>query len=183
MKITPDPPSDAPQASARFADATYSEYSEDLHRYLARRIRHPEDAHDLAQEVFLRLMRVEAPERVRKPVAYLFSVASHLVREFRLRTGRENEHVVYNSEAADEAARTSGSSPDGLADDLNIERQLLRALQRLPRTHRAVLLLVKRDGLSHQEAATALGLSVHTIERYVVEATARMANMAWELDR
>jgi DNA-directed RNA polymerase specialized sigma24 family protein len=37
-----------------------------------------------------------------------------------------------------------------------------------------VLLLVKRDGLSYTEAARKAGLSVHTIEKYVVEARARL---------
>lgn len=180
MKNTSDSSSEGSPADSGFADAAYAEYSQDLHRYLARRIRRPEDADDLAQEVFLRLMRVPAPERVRKPVAYLFSVASHLVREFRLRTGREHEHVIYDSETVEEAARTRGGPADALADGINLERQLLRALQKLPRTHRTVLLLVKRDGLSHVEAAEATGLSVHTVERYVVEATARMTRMAWD---
>jgi RNA polymerase sigma-70 factor (ECF subfamily) len=47
-------------------------------------------------------------------------------------------------------------------------------LQQLPPAHQLVLLLVKRDGLSYTEAASAAGLSVHTIEKYVVEARARL---------
>lgn len=181
MKGASDNPSREPLAAqSRFAEEAYAEYSEDLHRYLTRRTRRPEDADDLAQEVFLRMMRVDAPERVRKPVAYLFSVASHLVREYRLRAGRENQHLVYDSETVEEAGQKSGGPRDALADGLDLQRQLLRALQRLPQTHRRVLLLVKRDGLSHAEAAKFTGLSIHTVERYVVEATARMAQMAWD---
>ncbi len=169
------PPDGAPLAGA------FAEYSAELHRYLARRIVRPEDADDLAQEVFLRLMRVEKPERVRKPVAYLFSVAAHLIREFKLRAGKEQEHLTYDSDTAERAGETLAGSPtDELTDRLNLEKQLLRSLNRLPQSHCTVLLLVKRDGLSHEEAARATGYSVHTIERYVIEATAKMAAMAWD---
>jgi len=181
MKSTPDMASDGSPGGIPFASAAYAEYSAELHRYLMRRIARPEDADDLAQEVFLRLMRVERPERVRKPVAYLFSVAAHLIREFKLRAGKEQEHVIYDSEAVERAGDMLTSGPtDELAHGLNLQRQLGRGLMRLPPTHRTVLLLVKRDGLSHEEAAKAAGLSVHTVERYVVEATARMARMAWD---
>ena len=160
---------------------TASEYSAELHRYLARRIVRPEDADDLAQEVFLRLMRVQAPERIRKPVAYLFSIAVHLVREFKLRADKEREHVAFDSEAMERAGEMLAAGPaEELAERLDLQQQLARALQRLPRTHRTVLLLVKRDGLSHKEAAQATGLSVNTIERYIVEATAQMAKMAFD---
>jgi RNA polymerase sigma factor (sigma-70 family) len=181
MKSTSDTTRDPAPDDGGLAGAAFSEYSSELHRYLARRIARPEDADDLAQEVFLRLMRVEKPERVRKPVAYLFSVASHLIREFKLRSGREHEHLTYDSEAVEQAGETlSGGSNDEPAHRLNLERQLARGLMRLPPTHRTVLLLVKRDGMSHEEAAKAAGLSVHTVERYVIEATARMARMAWD---
>jgi DNA-directed RNA polymerase specialized sigma24 family protein len=43
-----------------------------------------------------------------------------------------------------------------------------------------VLLLVKRDGMSHAEAARSAGLSVHTIEKYVGDARARLRIMLEE---
>jgi RNA polymerase sigma-70 factor (ECF subfamily) len=52
--------------------------------------------------------------------------------------------------------------------------RLDRALTQLPATHQLVLLLVKRDGMSYAEAAEASGLSVHTIEKYLVEARAQL---------
>jgi RNA polymerase sigma-19 factor, ECF subfamily len=180
MKRTPHTPLEAASTETQFAGNAYELYSDDLHRYLVRRVPHPQDADDLAQEVFLRLMRVEHSDRVRKPVAYLFSVAANLIREFRLRASREQAHVTFDSDIVEELGRNLGGSADALPDHLDMERQLLRALGRLPQTHRTVLLLVKRDGLSHREVAEATGLSLHTIERYVVEATARMAHMAWD---
>jgi RNA polymerase sigma-19 factor, ECF subfamily len=67
-----------------------------------------------------------------------------------------------------------------LADRLNLQQQLERALSQLPSTHAAVLLAHKRDGLSYEEVAAKLNLSVHTVEKYVTQAKARIRLMSWE---
>jgi RNA polymerase sigma-70 factor (ECF subfamily) len=61
-----------------------------------------------------------------------------------------------------------------LSQYLRSRQRLDKALNQLPEAHQLVLLLVKRDGLSYAEAAAASGLSIHTIEKYVVEARARL---------
>src|SRR5665213_84419 len=60
-------------------------YGERLRRFLSQRLRNVSDAPDLAQEVFLRLMRVEHHETIRSPEAYLFTVASHVLHQHTLR--------------------------------------------------------------------------------------------------
>jgi RNA polymerase sigma-19 factor, ECF subfamily len=167
--------------TVRFAGSAFRKYATELHRFLLRRLRSPQDAEDLAQEVFMRLLRIENTELVRKPQSYLFGIASHVVREFRMRAEQEHERVTYDSQALDDATENpSHVSPDDLAERLNTQRQLERALAKLPRTHRAILLIVKRDGLSHEEAAKAAHMSVHTVEKYVIEARARLKTMEWD---
>ena len=173
-------PAQSATAAARLATSAFREYSPELHRYLLRRVHHLEDADDLAQEVFARLLRVRDAELVRKPLAYLLGIAMHVVREFRQR--KDNDRVVFDSAVSEELCEQAS---DGVvardpADDLEISNRLDRALALLSPTHQLVLLLVKRDGLSHTEAARTAGLSVHTIEKYVVEARARLRLMLEE---
>ena len=164
-----------------FAESVFRQYTALLHRFLARRLTRPQDVDDLAQEVFIRLARLNKPELVLKPKAYLCSVASNLVREFKLRNARELERIVFDSETLDEAAeQPAHERPDELAERLNIQRQLEQAMQRLPRIQCAVLLLAKRDGLSHKEIARKTGLNVRTVDRYVFEATGKIMTMDWD---
>ncbi len=129
------------------------------------------DIDDLVQEVFTRLLRVRDTELVRDPLAYLFGIAANVAREFLQR--RYQDNVMFDSEVADRTpAHAEHLMDGGLAERLELRDQLNRALIKLPPTHRLVLLLVKRDGLSYGEAARATGLSVHTIEKYLVEARA-----------
>lgn len=159
----------------------FRQYTTLLHRFLARRLTRPQDVDDLAQEVFIRLARLGTPELVLKPRAYLCSIASNLVREFNLRNAREQEQIIFDSDTIDEAAeRPSHIQPDELAERLNIQRQLEWALKRLPPMQCAVLLLAKRDGLSHKEIARRTGLNVRTVDRYVFEATAKIVTMDWD---
>ena len=49
-----------------------------LQAFFFRRLRTKADAADLAQEVYLRILRVNDPDTIRNPQAYLFAVAGNL---------------------------------------------------------------------------------------------------------
>jgi RNA polymerase sigma factor (sigma-70 family) len=160
-------------ATSNFAGAAFRDHAVELQRFLIRRVGHAQDADDLAQEVFARLLRVRDAELVRKPLAYLIGIATHVVREFRQR--KQHERVLFDSPVADDLCENpQHPAQRGVAEQLELQQWLNSALTQLPPTHQLVLLLVKRDGLSYAEAARKAGLSVHTIEKYVVEARARL---------
>ena len=170
----------APQ-TANFAASAFQHYGAQLHRFLARRLRHPQDVEDLAQEVFMRLTRIENSEFVRQPRAYLFGVASHVVSEFRIRNAHAREWVTVDSEVvAHQTEHPEELQPDALAERLNMQRQLRQALERLPPMHLTVFLLHKRDGYSYEEISAQLGLSVRKIETCLAEAKAQLRSMAWD---
>src|SRR5688572_14890139 len=80
--------------------ATYAEYAEALNRYFVRRVRRPEDASDLCQEVFeLFIRRYRHPEVIRNPLAYLFRLAFHAVGDALSKQNRER--VTFNSDMAE----------------------------------------------------------------------------------
>lgn len=57
---------------------------QDLKRYLSQRVANRAEAEDLAQEIYLRLLRIERQDLIRSPEALLFRVASNAVFEWRL---------------------------------------------------------------------------------------------------
>jgi RNA polymerase sigma factor (sigma-70 family) len=160
------------ESASNLAGTAFRDHGHELQRFLARRVTHAQDADDLAQEVFARLLRVRDAELVRNPLSYLLGIATHVVREFRQR--KQHERVLFDSDLADDLCDHSNAPVQGMAEQLELKERLDKALKQLPAAHQLVLLLVKRDGLSYTEAASAAGLSVHTIEKYVVEARARL---------
>lgn len=161
---------------SRLALSAFRTHAREVQCFVLRRVRDRHDADDLSQEVFARLMRVENTELIRNPLAYLLGIAAHVIREFRQR--KQHQCVVFDSAIAESLADNVELAPRGNgagnSDHVELQNWLDAALQQLPPTHQAVLLLVKRDGLSYDEAARATGLSVHTIEKYLVEARARL---------
>jgi len=160
----------------RFDASSFRSYDKQLHRYLARRLSQRQDAEDLAQEVYLRLLRIDRAKRVHKPVAYIFGIASHVVADFISESRQGRERVDDRGDPPDERS----SSPDELEDRLNLQQQLMRAFARLPKTHALVLIAHKHRGLSYEEVAAELGLSVHTVEKYITQAKAQIRTMTWE---
>src|SRR5690348_16588481 len=78
----------------RFIASVADRHGQQLVRFLLSRVRSSTDAQDLAQEVYLRLLRLERPELIRKPEAYLFTVAANIVRENALRSSARPLHVA-----------------------------------------------------------------------------------------
>ena len=155
------------------AALAFRKYAPALHRYIERRVRRPATALDLTQDIFERFLQIEDTDAVRNPQAYLYGIASHVVREALFR--EDKSLVTYDSDAAEEAGeRLDQALPDDMAERLALQQDLKRALAQLPAMHRVVLLLVKRDGLSYEEAARKTRLNVSTVTNYVFEARARV---------
>lgn len=162
-----------PTQPAAFVEHVALAYGSQLHTYLVKRLRAGEDAEDLAQEVYLRLLRLQRCDLIRQPAAYVYFLAAQVVGEYRMRDARRP--VVCDMEALDRMANMdSFTRRDELPDREHSERELRRLLAKLSAAHRAVLLLRKRDGYSVQEIAAKLQMSVFKVKRYLVEANARL---------
>jgi len=140
-----------------------------LRRYLAGRLRNAADVGDLAQEIFLRLLRVERHDLIRRPEAYLFTIASHVV----------HQHTL------NQAAAPTSCDPLDLAEDprliadsdpvthVHLEQRLEaldRALRRLPPKTRAAFILHRQDGCTVDEVASRLGISRSSVKKHLTKA-------------
>jgi len=160
-------------ATRKLDSTAVRRYSWALHRYLLRRVNSAAEADDLIQETFERFLRVKVSHAIHNPLAYLFRIASHVVSDSLTRT--EQNIVSYDSQGLDERAELiEGSDSDNVVDQVAVTEGLHRALARLPAMHRAVLLLIVREGLSHAQVATRTGLAVSTVGLYACEARARI---------
>jgi len=171
--------SDQSHPTAEFVEALYEAHGGELHSFLVNRLRRDEDAADLAQEVYVRLMRLKRTALVRNPAAYLFFVAKQVLGDFQKNAIEQRRHVMFDSELAERSDedREPAASAEPV-DLLIVEEKLRRLLGLLPAVHRDVLLLRKRDGLSWAEIAHQLGLSVHTVKKYLARAQAELIEKA-----
>jgi RNA polymerase sigma-70 factor (ECF subfamily) len=70
--------------------------------------------------------------------------------------------------------------PENPADRLELTEQIERALAQLPPLQATILVLFEQEGLTYQEIAKELEISVHTVEKYLTVARARIRTVRWE---
>ncbi len=125
------------------------------------------------------MMRLERFHLIRQPQAYLYFLASQVMHEQRMREQRLP--ILFDSEAMESLTQSArAGQPDDFVAGDESERELKRLLSQLPPAHRSILILRGRDGMSYQEIAKELGMSVHTVKKYLFQATVRMADLVWK---
>ena len=152
-----------------FVTTIANRYGERLRRFFSFRLRNTTDAADLAQEVFLRLMRVERPETIRSPEAYLFTVASHVLHQHTLRQANAPASINILDVFA-ELQLTSGDDPVARVEGQQKLAELEYALRGMPAKNSTALLLHRLGGLSIEEIARKLGVSRPAAKKYLARA-------------
>ena len=140
----------------------FREYHEPLVRYLTRRLGDRDWAEEVTQETFLRAARQETIVSER---AWLFAVATNLVRDEARRDARRRRHLELLREQAkaDEIVEPEPLTLER-AEEAAIAR---RALETLTERDREALLM-REEGLDYTEIASALELSVKFAVRPLV---------------
>lgn len=149
--------------------AAFAHHQHALQKYLARRLSTPEDAKDLAQEVFLQALQLKRADLVRDPGAYLNGMAAFMLSQFgrRIRSGK----VIYSSRIADlHAHELQDDSAEELQDAMALERRIVDALLELPRWQLKVLMHELRDGMTRQQIAARCGLHQDSVRQYSARA-------------
>jgi len=135
----------------------------DLLRFLARRLPNARDAEDLAQEVYLRLLRVDDVGLIRDPRAFALRVASNVAHEHRMLLCNRLEH----SPDPLESQPTEGPGPFDQVWQAQEMKRLGEVLQTLNPTCRAVVLMHRRDRMTYRQIADHFGLSVGMVKKHL----------------
>jgi RNA polymerase sigma factor (sigma-70 family) len=140
--------------------------------FFRRFVREPSDARDLAQEVYLRMLRVRDTDKIQNPEGYLFTVAANLVKEQRAVQRRHGLEI----DAADENIQmylTETTNIDSEIDHAVRVRRLRVVLKQLSPKGQAVIMLQYMHGMSHQEIAERIGISPRMVKKYLAKGIAQ----------
>lgn len=145
----------------RLVRRTYAESDVELERFLSRRLPTASDAQDLAQETWLRMLRVERADRVRNPRALLYRIAANLVYEFYQKRREQADTTLVESTASDERPT------EARALDRRRIAKLEKVTAELSPKCRAALVLARRDGMTYAEIGERLDVSVNMVKKYL----------------
>ena len=141
-----------------------------LTTFFRRRLARSNDAEDLVQEAYLRLIRSDSGNgrSIQNPEAYLFTVAANLVREHAVLNKRAALQVDVE-QVAPEWLAVDDAAPATL-DDMRRQREIDEALATLSPGQRTAMLLHYREGLTYAEAAVRMGTSANMVKKHIARA-------------
>jgi RNA polymerase sigma factor (sigma-70 family) len=144
----------------------FREHNDALLRFLASKLHSTQEARDVAQEAYVRLLNMETAANVNHLRAFLFRTAANIAID-RLRA-RQHEVRRIDDEF-------SGDPPGDPTPERRLaatqELQLLDAfLKELPPRCREAFLLRRLHGLSAQRISQQMSIPLRTVRHYIVEA-------------
>lgn len=163
------PKSDAP--NNRFAQ-WFREWRKPVRHWLSRRASVPAaELDDLAQEVFLRLLRYSEKTAVENPLGYLLRIAGNVASEWRERARVSKPH---EQGWLDELLIEPDQEPQNSVSQARTDESVQAAVDRLPRRQRDVLLLRVNEGLTYKQIADRLGLTPRVVLRDLTRAYSQL---------
>lgn len=158
----------------------FAEHRSALQSFFYRRIKTKSDAPDLAQEVYVRMLRVSDEQAIRNPEAYLYTVASNLAKEYAV-LDRWQARGMDLEDAGIQQRLGELPTVDAQLDVTQRVARLRTVLAQLSPKCRAAVILQYRHGLSYQEIGERLNVSPHMVKKYLAQGLAhcrrRMARM------
>lgn len=155
--------------SSRSADIAllYDQHHRWLVGWLKRRLNGGDEALDLTQDTFLKLLdRPQLLDEVREPRAWLVTVAQRLM----INQARRRKLELAWREMLAQMPEPEVPSPEHQLSLLQVLDRLDAMLDGLNPKARAAYLLSRLDGLPYTDIAARLGVSVSSVEKYMVTA-------------
>ena len=144
----------------------FQEHNSALVRFLASRLRSEEEAREIAQEAYVRLLRLDEPDTVSYLRSYLFRIAANLATDRLKQRERRSELrklIFFDTDLSSPPPETSLNAAEELA--------LIRAaIEELPGNCRTAFLLHKIHELPVADTAARMQLSIRMIRLYIARA-------------
>lgn len=137
-----------------------------LTRYFLRRTASIADAEELVQELFLRLLRRADLFALENLDGYVFEAAANLARD-KVRRNQARGAGLH-VDIADVDTATDAPSAERVVDGRKRLDRTLVALDNLPPRARTIVILRRFEGLTYNQIAEHLGISVSAVEKHMV---------------
>jgi len=163
---------------------THNEYVGLLFRshydWLCSRLRRHLDSHasaeDIAAETFIQVLTSPGVVPIRQPRALLTTIAKRLIFQLWRRRDLERAYLEVLRNDTEESA----PSPEDLAQMLEALQMIDHLLSGLPSKVKATFLLSQVEGLTYPQIATALGISLRSVNDYMSKAFKRCLQASLE---
>lgn len=137
-----------------------------LRGWLRHKLGNPDDAADLAQDAFMRVLKARNAPDIREPRNYLTTIAKGLMIDLFRRRALEAEYLA----ALAALPEPEWPSPETRALAVEALLEIDAMLAGLGSRVRQVFLLAQCDGLTYREIAERTQLALRTVNKYMATA-------------
>jgi RNA polymerase sigma factor (sigma-70 family) len=150
-----------------------------LMSFFLRRVGNRQDAEDLTQETFLRLIGSSTFGSASQASSYVFQVAANLLRDhYRRRAVRKQKPFsAYSDDLVEYISNriVEGREPERVLIGQESLAEVYRILDGLEARTRNIFILYRLEGMKHREIAALLGLGLSTVEKHCMIAMTTLA--------
>src|SRR5690554_528419 len=147
----------------------YSEHHHWLKGWLKSRLGCGEQASDLAQDTFIKVLAQRREGELRSPRAFLSSIARNLMVDMFRRRSIEQAYLEVLAHQPEPVA----ISPEARYDIVETLLEIDRLLDDLGERPRSIFLMAQIDGLSFVDISRRLNVSVNTVRKHFIRAMTR----------
>lgn len=151
-----------------------TKYQKKVINFVYRYTGNPSVAEELAQESFIRVYRAAGSYRPEaRFTTWLFTIVRNICMNYKTREGRHDQQM--DPEAASLQLSSSESNPETEALRREMRQKIQAAIQELPETLRAPLVLNHFNQMQYEEIAKILNLSLTAVKVRIHRAKAALA--------
>ena len=140
-----------------------------LMTYFRRRVSNFEEAEDLTQQVFLRLLAAGDADKIDHAGAYVFTIASNLLKD-RGRKAMRRDESGPSLDSSLVAELAEARTPERVMLGRESLADVLATLDELGERTRDIFILFRLEHMKQREIANLYGIGQSTVERLVAKA-------------
>ncbi len=147
-----------------YLETLFRRYAGEVQSFVQRRVG-PQDAEDLLQDAYVRLLQHPDPASIENPRAFLYRVSANLA------TDRDRAQAVrachYTATETLERVASTELGPEAQTNHYERLRRIAVAMKQLPETCRTAFVLCRLEGYSYAEVAQRLGISESMVAKHL----------------
>lgn len=148
-----------------WVERLFREHNASLVKFLRTRLRSNEEAREVAQEAYVRLLQLDQPQAVSYFRAFLFKTAGNIAIDRLRKDARDRNRTVFPFfEVETPSTEKSESQRETI-------RRVSESLDDLPPKCRKAFLLSRIYGMTTREVASQMHMTTRMIRNYLVQAT------------
>ena len=145
-------------------DSLYRRYSAKILGYISTKIACKEDAENLMQDVWVKLLETSSQIVAETALPYIYKVAANLVNDYLRKLYERMACIEHLSEAME---TSMNYTPEVMMQTLQIEQLEWKRVETLPKQRQSVYIMSRFADMTVMEIANELSLSLRTVENHL----------------